>query len=75
MDERKELLLELMLKLDLKVNEYKLIIKKYEEEKETMDEKELEKIETSLRKILKEIENINEKLDGMMPKQEDENDE
>lgn len=62
MEDKKKKIIELMLLLDLRVNEYKIINKKYEENKETMDEKELKNIESKFEKILEDIDKINNKL-------------
>jgi len=62
MEEKKKKIIELMLKLDLRVNEYKMINKKYEEEKENMSKEQLSKIEKSFKKILEDINIINEEL-------------
>lgn len=62
MDERKQKIIELMLMLDLRVNEYKILNKKYEENKEKMNQKELSKAEKSFKKILDDINKINIEL-------------
>ena len=62
MDERKKKIIELMLRLDVRVNDYKKLNKKYEENKEKMKQEELLEIENSFRKILEDINKINKKL-------------
>jgi len=62
MDERKKKIIELMLMLDVRVNDYKKLNKKYEENKEKMKQEELLEIENSFRKILEDINKINKKL-------------
>lgn len=59
---RKKEILELTLKLDLKVKEYKELEKKYEENKNSLKEDQLILFKNKYEKTLKEIQVINTRL-------------
>lgn len=62
MDNKKQEVLELTLKLNLKVREYKQLEKKYEENKDSLNEDQLKLVKEKYEKVLKEIQVINKRL-------------
>ena len=62
MDNKKQEALELTLKLNLKVREYKQLEKKYEENKDSLNEDQLKLVKEKYEKVLKEIQVINKRL-------------
>lgn len=62
MDNRKKEILELTLKLDLKVKEYKELEKKYENNKDSLNKDQLILFKNRYEKTLNEIQAINARL-------------
>lgn len=62
MNNKKQEVLELTLKLNLKVREYKQLEKKYEENKDSLNEDQLKLVKEKYKKVLEEIQAINKRL-------------
>ena len=62
MNNKKQEVLELTLKLNLNVREYKQLEKKYEENKDSLNEDQLKLVKEKYKKVLEEIQAINKRL-------------